>query len=260
MVVENASGRQCVRTACAERPCHYGTCTARSPSAFQCHCPDGYSGHRCEVTLAIFHKDTGLSFSSLFAICVCFLALLALLSAAFLWAHWRTRKGLHGGVYHGSAHPEDLEDIRENILNYNEEGGGEQDEDAYNMAELQVSVQASPAYSLCKRKGTPTQQKGLLGTQGQPRAAAAAGATFPSADFGQYLSGVLREADWHGLAGPRDSLRVFCTEGAGSRAGSLSSLSSAGLEEGTVYDDIKEWGPKFEKLSELYSQRDAGDL
>lgn len=52
----------------------------------------------------------------------------ALLGAAFLWAHWKMHKGLHGGTYHGSAHPEDLEDIRENILNYNEEGGGEQDE------------------------------------------------------------------------------------------------------------------------------------
>ncbi|XP_027519706.1 neural-cadherin-like isoform X3 [Corapipo altera] len=264
MVVENASGRQCVRTACAERPCHYGTCTARSPAEFQCHCPDGYTGRHCEVTLAIFHKDTGLSFSSLFAICVCFLALLALLSAGFLWAHWKTRKGLHGGVYHGSAHPEDLEDIRENILNYNEEGGGEQDEDAYDMAELQVSLQASPAYSLCRRKETLIQRKGVLGaaspcTQGQPRAAATAGAAFPSTDFGQYLSGVLRAADWHGQALPQDSLQVFCTEGAGSGAGSLSSLSSTGLEEGTVYDDIKEWGPKFEKLSELYSQRDTGD-
>lgn len=52
----------------------------------------------------------------------------ALLSAGLLWAHCRTRKALHGGVCHGAAHPEDLEDVRENILNYNEEGGGEQDE------------------------------------------------------------------------------------------------------------------------------------
>ncbi|KFP90660.1 Neural-cadherin, partial [Apaloderma vittatum] len=145
MVMENATGRQCVYTACAKRPCNYGTCISQSPTKFQCHCPDGYTGRNCEITLAIFHKDTGLSFSSMFAICICFLALLALFSAVFLWARWKTRKGLSGGVYHVSAHHEDLEDIRENILNYNEEGGGEQDENAYNMAELQVSIETSPA-------------------------------------------------------------------------------------------------------------------
>ncbi|NXJ73147.1 CADN protein, partial [Trogon melanurus] len=128
MVMENATGRQCVYTACAKRPCNYGTCISQSPTKFQCHCPDGYTGRNCEITLAIFHKDTGLSFSSMFAICICFLALLALFSAVFLWARWKTRKGVSGGVYHVSAHHEDLEDIRENILNYNEEGGGEQDE------------------------------------------------------------------------------------------------------------------------------------
>ncbi|NXN44249.1 CADN protein, partial [Rhinoptilus africanus] len=151
MIMENATGRQCVYTACAKRPCNYGTCIAQSPTTFQCHCPDGYTGRNCEITLAVFHKDTGLSFSSMFAICICFLALLALFSAVFLWARWKSHKGLNGGVYHVSAHHEDLEDIRENILNYNEEGGGEQDQDTYNMAELQVSIQTSPAYALCKR-------------------------------------------------------------------------------------------------------------
>ncbi|NXC74003.1 CADN protein, partial [Anhinga anhinga] len=128
MMMENATGRQCVYTACAKRPCNYGTCISQSPTKFQCHCPDGYTGHNCEITLAIFHKDTGLSFSSMFAICICFLALLALFSAVFLWARWKSHRGLNGGVYHVSAHHEDLEDIRENILNYNEEGGGEQDQ------------------------------------------------------------------------------------------------------------------------------------
>ncbi|RMC09032.1 hypothetical protein DUI87_14036 [Hirundo rustica rustica] len=246
VLLENASGRQCVYTACAERPCNYGTCVSLSPTAFQCHCPDGYAGRRCEITLAIFHKDTGLSFTSLFAICICFLALLALLSAGFLWAHCRTRKGLHGGVYHGSAHPEDLEDIRENILNYNEEGGGEQDEDAYNMAELQVSMQASPAYSLQRRK-EPRARRGAL------RAAA-------GAELGRALPALLREAERRGPAPPQDSLRVFCTEGTGSSAGSLSSLSSAGMGDGSACEDIREWGPKFEKLRELYSHGEAGDL
>ncbi|NXY46161.1 CADN protein, partial [Ceuthmochares aereus] len=152
MIVENATGTQCIYTACAERPCNYGTCISQSPTKFQCRCPDGYTGRNCEITLAIFHKDTGLSFSSMFAICICFLALLALITAAFLWARWRSHKGLDGGVYPVSAHPEDLEDIRENILNYNEEGGGEQDQDAYDMAELQVSIQTSPPCSLYKKR------------------------------------------------------------------------------------------------------------
>uniref|UniRef100_A0A8C5JEE2 CADN protein n=1 Tax=Junco hyemalis TaxID=40217 RepID=A0A8C5JEE2_JUNHY len=249
MVLENASGRQCVYTACAEQPCNDGTCVSLSPSTFQCHCPDGYSGRHCEVTLAIFHKDTGLSFTSLFAICVCFLALLALLSAAFLCAHWRTRKALHGGVYHGSAHPEDLEDIRENILNYNEEGGGEQDEDAYNMAELQVSIQGSPAYAAHRRKEPPAAVRARRGPAG-------------GAALGRALPALLREAESRAPGPPQDSLRVFCTEGAGSSAGSLSSLSSlssAGLGGGAG-EDIHEWGPKFEKLRELYSHREAGDL
>lgn len=88
LLLENASGRQCVYTACAEQPCHYGTCVALSPSAFQCHCPDGYAGRRCEVTLAIFHRDTGLSFTSLFAICVCFLALLGSYGNYVLYYLW----------------------------------------------------------------------------------------------------------------------------------------------------------------------------
>lgn len=88
MILENASGRHCVYTACAERPCNYGTCVPLSPSSFQCHCPDGYTGQRCDITLAIFHKDTGLSFTSLFAICVCFLALLGSYGNYVLYYLW----------------------------------------------------------------------------------------------------------------------------------------------------------------------------
>lgn len=52
----------------------------------------------------------------------------ALFSAVFLWAHWKRHKGLEGAVHRAAVHHDDLEDIRENILNYNEEGGGEQDQ------------------------------------------------------------------------------------------------------------------------------------
>ncbi|XP_025072404.1 neural-cadherin-like isoform X1 [Alligator sinensis] len=267
MIMENATGRHCVYTACAKRPCNFGTCISQSPTKFRCHCPDGYTGHNCEITLAIFHKDAGLSFSSMFAICICFLTLLVLFCGVFLWTRWKSHKGLNGGVYHVSAYHDDLEDIRENILNYNEEGGGEQDQDAYNMAELQMSIQTSPAYSFYKKKGKLTELKSPLSsdvspsTKEQPEAPATTqSSSFASEDFGRYLLDVVRDADQQPHALPCDSLQVYYTEGEGSVASSLSTPGSSGLDEDAVYDDIKEWGPKFEKLSELYSHTEADDV
>lgn len=133
------------------------------------------------------------------------------------------------------------------------------------MAELQVSIQTSPVYSLYKKKEKPRTLNSFCsdaspGVQEQIKTTATTEASFTNTDFGQYLSDVVRDADGHPQAVPPDSLRVFCTEGEGSVASSLSTLSSSGLDEGIVYDDIKEWGPKFEKLSELYSHVDAEDL
>ncbi|XP_068617100.1 neural-cadherin [Brachionichthys hirsutus] len=148
MIRMNGSRKSCVYTLCATRPCHRGTCVAQSPSKFTCHCPEGYRGRHCEMTLAVYREDVGLSFSSLFAICICFMALLVLLLGIFLYTRWRSYKGLTEGVYHVSAHQEGWEDIRENVLNYDEEGGGEEDQNAYDMAELQKSLQPSPGQSV----------------------------------------------------------------------------------------------------------------
>lgn len=46
----------------------------------------------------------------------------------FLYSCWRRHKGLKEGVYHVAEHHGEWEDIRENVLNYDEEGGGEQDQ------------------------------------------------------------------------------------------------------------------------------------
>ncbi|XP_077475964.1 neural-cadherin [Stigmatopora argus] len=147
MVRVNGSRKSCVYTLCATRPCHGGTCVAQSPSKFTCHCPDGHRGRLCETTLAVYGDDAGLGFSSLFAICVCFMALLGLSLGIFVYTRWRSYKGLKEGVYHVSAHHDGWEDVRENVLNYDEEGGGEEDQNAYDMAELQKSLQPSPAQS-----------------------------------------------------------------------------------------------------------------
>lgn len=51
-----------------------------------------------------------------------------LLLGIFSYTRWRSYKGLKEGVYHVSAHHDGWEDIRENVLNYDEEGGGEEDQ------------------------------------------------------------------------------------------------------------------------------------
>lgn len=86
MVQVNGTRKSCVYTLCATRPCHRGTCVAQSPSKFTCHCPEGYRGRYCEMTLAIYREDVGLSFSSLFAICICFMALLGYYGTQH-WSH-----------------------------------------------------------------------------------------------------------------------------------------------------------------------------
>lgn len=80
MIRVNGTKKSCVYTLCATRPCHRGTCVAQSPSKFTCHCPEGYRGRHCETTLAVYREDMSLSFSSLFAISICFTALLGRLS------------------------------------------------------------------------------------------------------------------------------------------------------------------------------------
>lgn len=57
-----------------------------------------------------------------------------LLLGIFLYTRWRSYKGLKEGVYHVSAHHDGWEDIRENVLNYDEEGGGEEDQVHYSDA------------------------------------------------------------------------------------------------------------------------------
>jgi len=49
-----------------------------------------------------------------------------------------------------------------------------------------------------------------------------------------------------------DTLKVYVEEGEGSLVDSLSSLASDSTEDDQDYDYLKEWGPKFEKISKLY--------
>lgn len=89
------------------------------------------------------------------------------------------------------------------------------------------------------------------------------------ARFQTYVSRIVWEADNDREAFPPDSYHIWCVEGSGSAAGSLSSLGSVTSyrnlppggggeeeegEEGLVCHRLSEWGPKFKVLSDMYDR------
>lgn len=72
-------------------------------------------------------------------------------------------------------------------------------------------------------------------------------------DFKEYVSQIIYDADNDLRSIPADTIHFYCLEGQYSLAGSLSSLDSSSVDEDLNYDDLHEWGSKFDKLKELYA-------
>lgn len=139
------------------------------------------------------------------------------------------------------------EDVRENIITYDDEGGGEEDTEAFDISALQNPDGALPA------PGPPARRDVL------PRARAPRQPRPPGpgpADVAQLLALRLREADEDPSVPPYDSVQVYGYEGRGSSCGSLSSLGSeAGGAPGPA-EPLDDWGPLFRTLAELYGAKE----
>lgn len=75
--------------------------------------------------------------------------------------------------------------------------------------------------------------------------------------FQKYVSQIVKAADNDQKKQPPEVLHMYATEGDGSLAGSLSSLTSSSIDEDLNYDYLCEWGPKFNKLRDLYKELDT---
>ncbi|MBN3277780.1 CADHK protein, partial [Polyodon spathula] len=135
--------------------------------------------------------------------------------------------------------PED--DIRDNVLSYDEEGGGEEDQE-YDLSQLHRGLDARP--EVFRNDVVPTTMA-VPQYQYRPRPA-------NPDDIGNFIDDNLKAADNDPTAPPYDSLLVFDYEGGGSEAGSVSSLNSSSSGDDQDYDCLNEWGPRFKKLADMY--------
>uniref|UniRef100_A0A8C5MK41 Cadherin-12 n=1 Tax=Leptobrachium leishanense TaxID=445787 RepID=A0A8C5MK41_9ANUR len=207
-----------------------------------CHCETGGAVLTCHINTG---SATGLSTPALLAILACALSLLALVS---LFSLQRRHKPSPLSLC------ED-EDVRENIITYDDEGGGEQDTQAFDMSALQP-----PQTGLSGGFFHPPRMDVLprVPHHRVPRSPQPA-----PVDVQRFLVHRLREAEKDPTAPPYDSIQVYGFEGSGSSAGSLSSLTSSSggtVEEEAVGEDIWEWGPHFRTLAEIYGVRGKNNL
>lgn len=133
------------------------------------------------------------------------------------------------------------DNVHENIVRYDDEGGGEEDTEAFDIAamwnpreahmgkvrqDMQPEIQSLSRYvpQNCRMESS----------------------------VHNYVLAKLYEADVDFCSPPFDSLQTYMFEGDGSAAESLSSLQSASTDSDQSYDYLTDWGPRFKRLAEMY--------
>ncbi|KAJ8376830.1 hypothetical protein SKAU_G00074100 [Synaphobranchus kaupii] len=183
----------------------------------------------------------GLGTGAIIAILLCIIILLILV---LLFVVWMKRRDKERQAKQLLIDPED--DVRDNILKYDEEGGGEEDQD-YDLSQLQQPDTVEP--DAIKPVGIRRLDERPIHTE--PQYPLRSAAPHPG-DIGDFINEGLKAADNDPTAPPYDSLLVFDYEGSGSTAGSLSSLNSSSSGGDQDYDYLNDWGPRFRKLADMY--------
>ncbi|XP_055490316.1 cadherin-7-like [Leucoraja erinacea] len=194
-----------------------------------CKCSNNGVGQLCNTDA--FLLPAGLSTGALIAVVVCILMILAIVLLLLILRQHRKEPDC----------TDDVDDVRENIVRYDDEGGGEEDTRAFNMAALRgPDARGGPKVRVDVTAGVRSAYRRSLGMG--PDAAI----------FREFIRERLRETDTDPSALPFDSLQTYAFEGSGSVASSLSSMSSLASISHLSYDHLRDWGPRFYKLAELY--------
>ncbi|XP_028288641.1 cadherin-7 isoform X1 [Parambassis ranga] len=194
---------------------------------------------------AVAYTATGLSTGALLAILGCIITLLVMVLLIVTMRRRRKEPLIL----------EEERDIRENIVRYDDEGGGEEDTEAFDMVTLRnLNVIRDPSVRRDVTPDTPTFFH-------YPTASRPPYKSLPdNVVFREFIWERLKDADVDPSAPPYDSLQTYAFEGSGSVAESLSSLESLSTDSDQNYDYLSNWGPRFKKLADLYGNSDGNGV
>ncbi|KAM9308646.1 cadherin-6-like [Gastrophryne carolinensis] len=198
-------------------------------------CACDHKGNMQSCTAEALSHPTGLSTGALIAILLCIIILLV---TVVLFAALRRQRKKELLIV-------SKEDIRDNIVSYNDEGGGEEDTQAFDIGTLR-NPEAIEDNKL-RRDIVP---ETLFFPRRTPSAR-------DNTDVRDFINQRLKENDLDPTAPPYDSLATYAYEGNGSVAESLSSLESVTTDGDQDYDYLSDWGPRFKKLADMYSGADS---
>uniref|UniRef100_A0A3P9ITA0 Cadherin-20 n=1 Tax=Oryzias latipes TaxID=8090 RepID=A0A3P9ITA0_ORYLA len=200
-------------------------------------CSCDHEGNAMSCNAEAYSLPASLSRGALIAILACiFVLLVMILLMLSLRSHWKKPYLC-----------DEEENIHENIVRYDDEGGGEEDTEAFDIAAMWNPREVH-------HRGK-TRQDMLPEIESLSRyvpQACVVGGGRGDGNVHGYVLAKLLEADRDPCAPPYDSLQTYAYEGDGSIAESLSSLQSGNSNADHEYDYLNDWGPRFKKLAEMY--------
>uniref|UniRef100_A0A3P8SIX4 Cadherin-12 n=1 Tax=Amphiprion percula TaxID=161767 RepID=A0A3P8SIX4_AMPPE len=189
-----------------------------------CSCEAGGSLLTCSAE-AIF-LPVGLSTGALMAIFLCVALLMG--KIVFLLRHKQKETLMTS-----------KEDIRDNVIHYDDEGGGEADTHAFDMGTLSSSKKEKNGYG----DGATLPSRGRV-TEGDAEM------------IRDFIEHRLVESGQGYAAPPYDSLATYAYEGEGSVAGSLSSIEeSFVIDESGDFSSLGDWGQPFKTLASILDRQ-----
>uniref|UniRef100_A0A8D0BWY7 Cadherin-5 n=1 Tax=Salvator merianae TaxID=96440 RepID=A0A8D0BWY7_SALMN len=188
-------------------------------------------------------KQTGVSVQALIAILICIVTIIVIMVLIAL--RKRQKKDLN-------VLRKNVPEIHEQLVAYDEEGGGEMDTTSYDVSVLNSVRQGNMTSPRMTMEARPCMYPYVQKTPGNLLSG--------PGEMGVMIEMKKGEADNDGDLLPYDTLHIYGYEGAESIAESLSSLGSGSSDSDIDYDFLNDWGPRFKMLAELYGLESSGDL